>query len=429
MDREVVRLERAGHLRLRQTRTDCQIAGREHDILDQVVGDLRLLGREVRRQRQGGVTLSIGAALEQDAAALDRLATAGGAAVSAELGARGRDLPELALSPESAARATLVYRAPSAPAGVPPPPPQYVELFTGRPMTNEFVAHATGGSELAAVACLLRDASGRDACGAALFLPSTLAGCAPAGLPSTRTPAPSGPRDTLPTLRLLAWDANDDHAVGYRVLIGTDARSYIRAVDVGPALSWAIDGLARGGAYVLAVEAYGADGQTSPPSNEVRVAVSEDGRINVVGSVSDSIAVSDVGRAVLSVLPPASVPGLSRTALDMWRRLVRVMETGTAEPPRVAPHRLAEDASEIVDQFFWALLRHPIARHPEAPVPEAWRALVRSLAFRLAVFLLPADADAALFEWATTTGATDLDPGGELPAAVSQVWHEVAQDR
>jgi len=68
----------------------------------------------------------------------------------------------------------------------------------------------------------------------------------------------------------LAWDKSpSDQVVGYRVVYGTKPGRYDGSMDVGNALTATVTGLHSGTRYFIAVLALDAQGNQSPPSNEV----------------------------------------------------------------------------------------------------------------------------------------------------------------
>lgn len=69
----------------------------------------------------------------------------------------------------------------------------------------------------------------------------------------------------------LAWDPSPDVDVtGYRVLFGTAPGTYTSSADAGKTTEYTLEGLEYGRQYYLAVQAYNAAGETSPPSTEIQ---------------------------------------------------------------------------------------------------------------------------------------------------------------
>ena len=72
----------------------------------------------------------------------------------------------------------------------------------------------------------------------------------------------------------LAWDQNPEPDIGgYKVHYGTGSRSYLYAVDVGPATGCVVSGLQEGMLYYFSVTAYNASAMQSDFSNEVYCSV------------------------------------------------------------------------------------------------------------------------------------------------------------
>jgi hypothetical protein len=71
----------------------------------------------------------------------------------------------------------------------------------------------------------------------------------------------------------IAWDANVDATIGYRVHVGTESAVYEQVFDVGPATSFVYTDGIPGSRYYFAVSAYDADGRESPASDEVSTVV------------------------------------------------------------------------------------------------------------------------------------------------------------
>jgi hypothetical protein len=70
----------------------------------------------------------------------------------------------------------------------------------------------------------------------------------------------------------LAWDKSPDPRVaGYRIKYGTERGFYLERVTVGDQASGTLDGLQADTVYYIVVVAFDAQGNESPPSNEIEV--------------------------------------------------------------------------------------------------------------------------------------------------------------
>jgi hypothetical protein len=79
-----------------------------------------------------------------------------------------------------------------------------------------------------------------------------------------------GPRAEQATTSVtLAWDANQDSAVGYLVHVGTESMVYDELFEVGPATTFTYQSGVPGKRYYFAVSAFDQSGLLSPYSNEV----------------------------------------------------------------------------------------------------------------------------------------------------------------
>jgi hypothetical protein len=83
----------------------------------------------------------------------------------------------------------------------------------------------------------------------------------------------------------LAWNASTNTGgpsptdlVGYRLYYGLSSGNYHVTLDVGNALSAALDGLEEGKTYYFAVTAYDLEGFESDFSNEVSMTIASSGR-------------------------------------------------------------------------------------------------------------------------------------------------------
>jgi hypothetical protein len=70
----------------------------------------------------------------------------------------------------------------------------------------------------------------------------------------------------------LAWDKSPDARIaGYRIKYGTERGLYLERVTVGDQASATLDGLRADTVYYIVVVAFDAQGNESPPSNEIEV--------------------------------------------------------------------------------------------------------------------------------------------------------------
>jgi hypothetical protein len=215
--------------------------------------------------------------------------------------------------------------------------------------------------------------------------------------------------------------------------------------------------------YFLAVIAYDASGALSQPSMEVRARLAGDGGIASAGARTSATAEADAQAGASDIegadaqagpaatapsLPPPSaralaleamligqgVPRLSPRAAGIWRGLARVIDDPalvTSERGTLALERWAAlDAGSAGGAE--AGLLHGFTRLARAmardgrPAAEP-SALLRSLAIRAGLFLLPADADEEQLRWAVAVAADDLDPTGRLSELAGEVWPTSAQ--
>ena len=103
--RRIENLQRAGSLRLRSSREDTMVDGRVHDRLDQYVGDVRIFGAQIVRQRSAAGVESVFGQLHPDPGIPLEPALARDAAVArvveiAGRGPIGGQAPELVVLPE-----------------------------------------------------------------------------------------------------------------------------------------------------------------------------------------------------------------------------------------------------------------------------------------------------------------------------------------
>jgi hypothetical protein len=69
---------------------------------------------------------------------------------------------------------------------------------------------------------------------------------------------------------VLEWDPNPEPEVtGYRIHYGTESGAYVTTKDAGKVTTTKIEGLTAGTLYFFVATAYDAEGNESPPSNEV----------------------------------------------------------------------------------------------------------------------------------------------------------------
>ena len=90
-------------------------------------------------------------------------------------------------------------------------------------------------------------------------------------------PAPTATPDSAASGSIkLAWDGSpSSKVIGYRILFGLQPGKYTNAVPVGNVTTATLTGLMIGEKYYIVVIAVGAEGNVSPPSNEIQVVVSQ----------------------------------------------------------------------------------------------------------------------------------------------------------
>ena len=94
-----------------------------------------------------------------------------------------------------------------------------------------------------------------------------------AAIRGTETSVPSAPPDASGSASIkLTWDRSPNERVtGYRILFGTQSRSYTNSLEVGNEPTATLKGLREGTRYYVVVIAVDAEGNQSPPSNELEI--------------------------------------------------------------------------------------------------------------------------------------------------------------
>ena len=90
----------------------------------------------------------------------------------------------------------------------------------------------------------------------------------------TRGPKTSGPSATASGSATvnLAWDRSPSaKVVGYWILSGTQSGTYTNSLEVGNEATATLRGLKEGTKYYVVVVSFDAEGNRSPPSNELEV--------------------------------------------------------------------------------------------------------------------------------------------------------------
>jgi fibronectin type III domain protein len=92
-----------------------------------------------------------------------------------------------------------------------------------------------------------------------------------AGTRGPETPLPSATASGSASVKL-AWNSSPSvKVIGYSILWGTESGRYTNSVEVGNETTGTLSGLKSGTTYYVVVVAVDAQGNRSPPSNELEV--------------------------------------------------------------------------------------------------------------------------------------------------------------